>query len=66
MSTKFFSNDLPAARAYEADQLARYGYEDEARKIRKDTSPNLPTSAFIHNCITSVVTILMNVWANIL
>jgi hypothetical protein len=65
MSIKFFSNDLPAARAYEADQLAAAGYEYEARLVRRNSILNVETAAFIRENLKSVTAAMLMLWTSI-
>jgi hypothetical protein len=63
MSIQFFTHDLPAARAYVANELNRCGNEHEADIIRNDDGFNLDAGAFILNCVTTAVAKLMALWA---
>ena len=66
MSIKFLSNDLPAARAYEADQLAAAGYENEARQVRSNGVLDAETAEFIRENLKSVVSAMLMLWTAII
>lgn len=54
MTNKFFSNDELSALAYEANQIAAAGYEDEAQMIRRQPTFTAWIAATAATIVTSL------------
>jgi hypothetical protein len=63
MSLHLFTNDLPAARAYVANELSSHGYEQEAFIIRMDPPFVLDVKGFVKDVVANTVAKWMALWA---
>jgi hypothetical protein len=63
MSLHLFTNDLPAARAYVANELSSHGYEQEAFIIRMDPPFTVDIKGFMKEVVASAVAKWMALWA---